>query len=109
MDSGFAVQEAYNGQEALARVSQTPPDLILLDLKMPDMDGYEVIRTLRRDQATRNIPVIVITGNVFDENDRVKVLGMGVEQLLTKPFNVEALVQEIKRVTSDESQGMQSL
>jgi GAF domain-containing protein/DNA-binding response OmpR family regulator/HAMP domain-containing protein len=94
--SGFAVQQAYNGQEALAIVRQALPDLILLDLKMPDMDGYEVIRTLRREQATRNLPVIVITGTVFDENDRVKVLGMGVEKLLTKPFNAEALVQEIE-------------
>ncbi len=97
--SGFTVRGAYNGQEALALAREDSPDLILLDLKMPDMDGYEVIRNLRRDQATRNIPVIVITGSSLDDDyDHVKVLGMGVEHMLTKPFTVETLVEEIKRV-----------
>jgi CheY-like chemotaxis protein len=66
---------------------------------MPDMDGYEVIRNLRREQATRSIPVIVITGSSFDDDyDHVEILGMGVEHMLTKPFSVETLVEEIKRV-----------
>jgi DNA-binding response OmpR family regulator len=98
-NSGFVVKGAYNGSEALALVREDSPDLILLDLKMPDMDGYEVIRHLRRDQATRNIPVIVITGISFDDDyDHVKILGMGVEHMLTKPFSIETLVEEIKRV-----------
>jgi PAS domain S-box-containing protein len=98
-NSGFVVKGAYNGNEALALAREDSPDLILLDLKMPDMDGYEVIRHLRRDQATRNIPVIVITGISFDDDyDHVKILGMGVEHMLTKPFSIETLVEEIKRV-----------
>jgi GAF domain-containing protein/DNA-binding response OmpR family regulator/nitrogen-specific signal transduction histidine kinase/HAMP domain-containing protein len=97
--SGFVVQGAYNGHEALALAREDSPDLILLDLKMPDMDGYEVIRNLRREQATRTIPVIVITGSSFDDDyDHVEILGMGVEHMLTKPFTVETLVEEIKRV-----------
>jgi GAF domain-containing protein/DNA-binding response OmpR family regulator/sensor histidine kinase YesM len=100
-NSGFIVQGAYNGHEALALAREDSPDLILLDLKMPDMDGYEVIRNLRREQITRNIPVIVITGTPFDDDyDHVKILGMGVEHMLTKPFSVETLVEEIKRVES---------
>jgi CheY-like chemotaxis protein len=95
--SGFIVRGAYSGQEALARVYEEPPDLILLDLKMPDMDGYEVIRRLRREQATRDIPVLVITGSSFDDA-RVRVVGMGVKHMLTKPFTIETLVQEIKRI-----------
>jgi DNA-binding response OmpR family regulator len=67
-------------------------------LKMPDMDGYEVIRHLRREQTTRGIPVIIITGNPLDDYDQVRILGMGVEHMLTKPFSVESLVEEIKRV-----------
>ncbi|UCC89007.1 MAG: GAF domain-containing protein [Anaerolineales bacterium] len=97
--SGFVVQGAYNGQEALALAREDSPDLILLDLKMPDMDGYEVIRRLRREHTTRNIPVIIITGHAIDDDyDHVKILGMGVEHMLTKPFNIETLVEEIKQV-----------
>jgi PAS domain S-box-containing protein len=98
-NNGFVVQGAYNGHEALALAREDSPDLILLDLRMPDMDGYEVIRKLRREQTTRDIPVIVITGTPFDDDyDHIKILGMGVEHLLTKPFSVETLVDEIKRV-----------
>jgi PAS domain S-box-containing protein len=97
-NSGYIVRGAYNGQEALALAREDSPDLILLDLKMPDMDGYEVIRSLRREQATRNIPVIIITGYTFDDDDHVKIVGMGVEHMLTKPFSIETLVEEIKRV-----------
>jgi signal transduction histidine kinase/DNA-binding response OmpR family regulator len=98
-NSGFVVKGAYNGHEALALAREDAPDLILLDLKMPDMDGYEVIRNLRRDQATRDIPVIVITGiSLDDDYDHVKILGMGVEHMLTKPFSIETLVEEIRRV-----------
>jgi DNA-binding response OmpR family regulator/nitrogen-specific signal transduction histidine kinase len=101
-NSGFVVQGAYNGHEALALAREDSPDLILLDLKMPDMDGYEVIRNLRDEHTTRNIPVIVITGSSFDDDyDHVKVFGMGVEHMLTKPFTVETLVEEIKRVESE--------
>jgi PAS domain S-box-containing protein len=97
-NSGYVVRGAYNGQEALALAREDSPDLILLDLKMPDMDGYEVIRNLRREQATRNIPVIIITGYTFGDDDHVKIVGMGVEHMLTKPFSIESLVEEIKRV-----------
>jgi len=101
-NNGFVVQGAYNGHEALALAREDSPDLILLDLKMPDMDGYEVIRNLRDGHTTRNIPVIVITGSSFDDDhDHVKVFGMGVEHMLTKPFTVETLVEEIKRVGSE--------
>jgi PAS domain S-box-containing protein len=101
-NSGFVVQGAYNGHEAVALAREDSPDLILLDLKMPDMDGYEVIRNLRGQHATRNIPVIVITGSSFDDDyDQVNVFGMGVEHMLTKPFTVETLVEEIKRVGSE--------
>jgi DNA-binding response OmpR family regulator len=65
------------------------------------MDGYEVIRKLRRERATQDIPVIVITGTPLDDDyDHVRILGMGVEHMLTKPFSVETLVEEIKRVGS---------
>ena len=101
-NNGFVVKGAYNGHEALALAREDSPDLILLDLKMPDMDGYEVIRNLRNEHTTRSIPVIVITGSSFDDDyDHVEVFRMGVEHMLTKPFTVETLVEEIKRVESE--------
>jgi DNA-binding response OmpR family regulator len=97
--NGFTVRGAYNGHEALALAREDSPDLILLDLKMPDMDGYEVIRGLRRQQATQGIPVIAITGYALDsDRDNIEILGMGVANTLIKPFSVETLVEEIKRV-----------
>jgi DNA-binding response OmpR family regulator len=98
-NNGFTVRGAYNGREALALAREDSPDLILLDLKMPDMDGYDVIRGLRHQQATQDIPVIVITGYALDsDRDKVEILGMGVANTLIKPFSVETLVKEIKRV-----------
>jgi two-component system alkaline phosphatase synthesis response regulator PhoP len=96
--NGFTVRGAYNGGEALVLAREDTPDLIIVDLKMPDMDGYEVIRKLRQDSTTSAIPVIIITGNSLDDKDCVKVLGSEVRHLLTKPFTIETLVEEIKRV-----------
>jgi signal transduction histidine kinase/DNA-binding response OmpR family regulator len=94
---GYHIHTASNGKEALEKVEQTDPDLVLLDLKMPGLDGYEVIRRLKSNKATRAIPIIVITASPVDkERDRVRVLGMGATEYLTKPLSIEALVQEIK-------------
>jgi two-component system phosphate regulon response regulator PhoB len=93
------------GVEALARVEEAHPDLILLDLKMPNMDGYQVIRWLKGKGATRSIPIVVITASPVDkERDKVRVLGMGAAQYITKPLSIEALVQEIKSVIEERQQ-----
>ncbi|MBN1485153.1 MAG: GAF domain-containing protein [Chloroflexia bacterium] len=96
-EQGFQVQTAGDGEQALQAVASSPPDLILLDLRMPKMDGPEVIKHLKLDQATQDIPIIVITASSVDkERDRVQILGMGAETFLTKPFTAEQLVQEIE-------------
>jgi PAS domain S-box-containing protein len=98
----FKVRGVYSGEEALRAVKEDEPHLILLDLKMPGMDGYEVLRRLRADQSTRHIPVIVITASPVDkEKTRVKVLGLGAKRFLVKPFSIETLVGEIKRVMAE--------
>lgn len=98
-DNGFIVQGAYNGQEGLLLARENRPDLILLDLLMPGMDGYEMIAKLKETEFTANIPVIVITGHSVDkQNDTIKVVGLGAKNMLTKPFSVEELVAEIKRL-----------
>jgi len=99
---GYQIRSASNGLEALERIGELTPDLILLDLKMPGMDGYEVIRRLKRDEATRGIPIIVITASPVDkERDKVRVLGMGVSRYMSKPLSVETIVAEIKKATME--------
>jgi PAS domain S-box-containing protein len=99
---GYAVSTAANGEEALERVQDEVPDLILLDIKMPDVDGYEVIRHLKSKEDTWAIPIIVITASPVDkERDRVKVLGMGANQYLTKPLSIQTLIGEIKNAVAE--------
>ena len=95
---GYQVSTASGGREALAQVQESLPDLILLDLRMPDVDGYEVIRRLKGNDATHSIPIIVITASSVDkEQDKVRVLGMGAAQYITKPLSIEMLIREIKK------------
>jgi len=102
--AGFTVRTANNGFEALAVARQEQPGLILLDLKMPGLDGYEVLKRLKRDRATQDIPVVVVTGSVTDEEvKRKKVLALGAAQFLTKPFAIDDFVEEIRRVLTGPS------
>jgi PAS domain S-box-containing protein len=102
--SGFMVRTAQNGFEALALARQEQPGLILLDLRMPGLDGYEVLKRLKRDRATQDIPVVVVTGSVTDEEiKRKKVLALGAAQFLTKPFAIDEFVEEIRRVLTGPS------
>jgi CheY-like chemotaxis protein len=102
--AGFTVRAANNGFEALAVARQEQPGLILLDLKMPGLDGYEVLKHLKRDRATQDIPVIVVTGSVTDEEvKRKKVLALGAAQFLTKPFAIDDFVEEIRQVLTGPS------
>jgi PAS domain S-box-containing protein len=102
--AGFTIRTANNGFEALAVARQEQPGLILLDLKMPELDGYEVLKRLKRDRTTQDIPVVVVTGSVTDEEvKRKKVLALGAAQFLTKPFAIDDFVEEIKRVLTSPS------
>jgi CheY-like chemotaxis protein len=102
--AGFTVRIANNGFEALAVARQEQPGLILLDLKMPGLDGYEVLKRLKRYRATQDIPVVVVTGSVTDEEvKRQKVLALGAAQFLTKPFAIDDFVEEIRRVLTGPS------
>jgi len=95
---GCLVTEAQNGEECLAAVAAHPPDLILLDLNMPQMDGWTVIRRLKENPQTAGIPIIVLTASAMDpEREKAQMLGMGVKQFLTKPVSVEMLTGEVRR------------
>ena len=94
----WVVQEAANGREALDRLQQSKPDLILLDLMMPEMDGFQVVATLQKEAGWRDIPVIVITALDLDAKDHDR-LNSGVQSVLVKEtFQPADLVERIRRL-----------
>jgi PAS domain S-box-containing protein len=92
---GISTYVAYNGKEALQVVDQTPPHLILLDIIMPEMDGYEVMSQLKRNQKTAPIPIIVLTGVEID-GGRVRALSLGADDYVTKSDGLDALFENIE-------------
>ncbi len=92
---GFRVEEAGDGQEALTRLSEMTPDIVLLDWMLPSMSGVEVCRQIRRRPSTRDLPVIMVTARTEDQ-DTVRALNTGADDYITKPFNVEALVARMR-------------
>jgi two-component system alkaline phosphatase synthesis response regulator PhoP len=93
----YMVMGANNGHEALMKARTDIPDLILLDLMMPEMDGYEVCAQLKKDELTKNIPVIILTAKDA-VRDKVKGLDIGADDYVTKPFNLNELKARIKSV-----------
>jgi two-component system, OmpR family, phosphate regulon response regulator PhoB len=94
---GFRCRVAASGAEALARVRTATPDLVVLDLMLPEMDGLEVCRRLRADPATATIPIIMLTAKA-DEVDRVVGLEMGADDYVAKPFSPKELVARVRAV-----------
>jgi DNA-binding response OmpR family regulator len=91
---GFQVSEAFNGKQAIQRLRDVTPDLILLDIMMPDLDGFEVLEALRE---FTNVPVIMLTAK-GEEDDRVRGLEHGADDYVTKPFSPRELVSRVKAV-----------
>src|SRR5688500_10553866 len=94
---GYALAEAATGEEALAMVAKEPPDLILLDVMMPGMNGYEVATQLKSASETRNIPVIMVTA-LHDRKSRMRGLTAGVEDFLTKPVDRAELSVRVRNL-----------
>lgn len=95
---GYDVTGAENGREGLEAVERTKPDLVLLDLMMPGMDGWEVYQKLKANEATQHIPVIVVTAKAQSID---KMLGLHiakVDDYIAKPFSPQELVESIERV-----------
>jgi two-component system, cell cycle response regulator DivK len=93
-DSGYGVLQAATGAAALAAAQDSSPDLILLDLGLPDMPGLEVTRRLKADGATSTIPVVAITGRAL-ETDRDACLAAGCDGYLTKPVDTRQLLRQV--------------
>jgi adenylate cyclase len=100
----WAVQETANGREALTRLQAEKPDVILLDLMMPEMDGFAVVAALQKEPRWRDIPVIVITARDLDAKDRER-LNSGVQSVLVKEtFRPAELVERIRRLVPSKPQ-----
>jgi DNA-binding response OmpR family regulator len=95
--AGYHVVTAANGVEALRQARTAPPSLIVLDLMLPEMDGLEVCKTLRREPSTAAIPIIMLTAKAA-ELDRVLGLELGADDYLTKPFSPRELLLRIKKI-----------
>lgn len=95
---GYQVVTAFDGKEGLEKVKTEKPDLCVLDVMMPYMDGFEVLKNLRRDPETENLPVIMLTAKAQDK-DVFEGYHYGADMYLTKPFNPMELVTFVKRIT----------
>jgi CheY-like chemotaxis protein len=93
----YKVRTAENGVDALAKLAEKTPDLIISDIMMPRMDGFQLQQTLQEQQATRAIPFIFLTAKA-DDNSRLKGLRMGIDDYITKPFDLDQLLMRIDRL-----------
>jgi two-component system cell cycle response regulator DivK len=91
----YDMLEAENGEEALAAVRMQRPDLILMDIQLPVLDGYEATRRLKADPATKSIPIIVVTSYALS-GDETKARESGCDAYVTKPYSPRALLAKIK-------------
>src|SRR5436305_3619242 len=94
---GYQIRTAADGEEALAAVARERPDLVLLDVMMPRMDGFEALKRLKADPATAEIPIIMLTARAQDE-DVFEGYGMGAQWYLTKPFEPGELRRVVRHL-----------
>ena len=97
--AGYQVATAFDGAEALKKVESDKPDLIVLDVMMPKMDGFEVLKRLQANPESREIPIVMLTAKAQDA-DVFRGWASGVSAYLTKPFNPLELITFVKRILS---------
>jgi DNA-binding response OmpR family regulator len=92
---GYKVLVSYNGEDALAQARKENPDLILLDIMLPKLDGYKVCRLLKFDEQYKHIPILMMTAKT-QEKDKLMGKETGANEYITKPFDMEELMEKIK-------------
>jgi two-component system cell cycle response regulator DivK len=97
---GYTVLEACDGPEALQMMEQTSPDILLLDIGMPVLDGFAVVRAIRENPRLSTLPVLAVTAYAM-QGDREHVLNSGFDGYLSKPINATSLAQELERLLSE--------
>jgi len=102
--AGYIVVTAFDGKEALEKVASEQPDLVVLDVMMPYLDGFGVLQELRKNGATRDLPVIMLTAKAQDA-DVFRGWQSGVDCYLTKPFNPMELISFVKRIFASLNEG----
>ncbi|WP_339935022.1 response regulator transcription factor [Vreelandella glaciei] len=93
--AGFEVVTAEDGEQALARVNDSQPDLLLLDISLPGISGFDVLERLRSEEATAQLPIIMLTAHGRDV-EREKGMALGADDYITKPFSTQSLVEKVK-------------
>ena len=93
--AGFEVDTASNGKEAWEKIQQSPPDLVVLDAVMPEMNGFEVTRKVRADEKLRGIPIIILTG-LRSPQDASDAKHVGADEVLIKPTSTEKILERIR-------------
>lgn len=108
----YEVVAAYDGEEGLRRFYQEQPDCVIIDVKMPRMDGYQLVRCLRGDATSANVPLIILSAMIREE-DQAQGYYSGVDEYLTKPFKPAALgaaLERVMKITAEQrSQRMRAL
>ena len=95
-NANYHVREARNGQECLDSACENPPDLIMVDLSMPELDGWEVFKALKANSSTAHIPCVAVTAHT--DRDRIRALESGFTDFVGKPFKTEELLLTVERV-----------
>jgi DNA-binding response OmpR family regulator len=103
-EAGFRVLEAADGEQALASVRDEPPDLILLDIMMPGISGWEVTSALLADRSTDQIPIIFISART-EVADRMRAFDLGAQDYVTKPFDPDALTETVAKTLDEIDRG----
>src|SRR5687767_8516568 len=96
---GYTVVTAADGTAALKAVAAEPPDVVLLDVMMPDMDGWAVLRRIRAEEATAHLPIVMLTSRVMPA-DEIRGRNLGADAYMTKPYQLEALLETLAQVLS---------
>ncbi|MBI4041812.1 MAG: response regulator [Deltaproteobacteria bacterium] len=97
---GYQIEQAANGVEALEHIKRNNPDLIVLDVMMPELNGYQVCKRLKEDEKLKHIPIILLTGRAHS-SDQFWGLGMGANDYITKPFEFHELLSLIAQHLND--------
>ena len=100
---GYTVRNVASGTEALDAIADEPPDVVLLDIMMPGMDGFEVVRRLKADKTTRTTPIVMLTA-LDDEGSRTRLATAGVNLMLTKPIDRWELCSLLAHTLSEPSE-----
>ena len=99
-DAGISVERARDGEEAIDLIQASPPDLVILDVVMPGMNGFEVVRELREHEKTKNLPIVFCTQKNTNI-DKIWGMDIGADAYITKPFEPKQLVDIVKKLISN--------